>query len=275
MYGLTDIGSLYRSLPPNLQTTENECLGYAIDRQMEKFAGLARRLTIWSDVDNADAGCLDQMALTIRAPYYKSEYDEATKRALIKSAVETRRLAGTRRAVELLLSKAYNDSTYTPWYEYGDDPYYFKVTTDEAMSQDIADLFAAALGSAKAVRSHIRSVEVHRTIDQPYYAGGGFSAVVKPPAIMDGYTTNETVDGEYNASAGTFTSGSRPPAIRDGYITNESMDETTNASTGIFTSGSRPPAIRDGYITNESIDETINIHTGTLLPGYKPPAIRA
>jgi P2-related tail formation protein len=244
MYGLTDIGSLYRSLPPNLQTTEYECLGYAIDRQMEKFVGLARRLTIWSDIDNANAGCLDQMAMTIKAPYYKSEYDEATKRALIKSAVETKRLAGTKRAVELLLSKAYNDSTYTPWYEYGDDPYYFKVTTDEAMSQDIADLFATALGSTKAVRSRIRSVEVRRTTDQPYYAGGGFLAVGKPPAIMDGYTTNEVADGSYSTSTGIFTSGAKPPAIRDGYTMHESIDETVNVTTGAFTSGYKPPIIR-------------------------------
>jgi P2-related tail formation protein len=244
MYKLTDIGSLYRSLPPNLQTVENECLGYCVDRQVERFTRLASKLTIWSDVDNADARYLDQMAMTIRAPYYKSEYDEATKRELIKSAVETRRFAGTRKAVELLLSKAYNDSAYIPWYEYGDEPYYFKVTTDEAMSQDIADLFASALGGAKAARSHIRSVEVHRTLKQPYYAGGGFRAVGKPPAIMDGYTTGETVNGSYGASTQTFTSGAKPPAIMDGYTANETIDEAVNVSTGTFTSGYKPPTIR-------------------------------
>jgi P2-related tail formation protein len=244
MHGLTDIGSLYRSLPPNLQTTENECLGYAVDRQVERFVKLAQKLTIWSDVDNADARYLDQMAMTIRAPYYKSEYDEDTKRALIKSAIETRRSAGTRKSVELLLSKAYSNSTYLPWYEYGDEPYYFKVVTDEAMTEDISELFANALSGAKAARSQIRSVEVHRNISQPYYAGGGFATVGKPPTIRDGYTTSEAVDGECSASAGTFTSGSKPPAIRDGYTTSEAVDGVISVSTGSFTSAAKPSTIR-------------------------------
>jgi P2-related tail formation protein len=244
MYKLTDIGSLYRSLPPNMQTIENECLGYAIDRQISKFEKLSRKLTIWSDIDNADARYLDQMAITIKAPYYKSEYDEATKRELIKSAIETRRLAGTRKAVELLLSKAYTNSKFVPWYEYGDEPYYFKVITDEAMTEDISELFATALSGAMAARSHIRTVEVHRNISQPYYSGGGFSTVGKPPAIMDGYTTDETVDGSYSASSGTFMAGAKPPAIRDGYTTNETVDETISVSTGAFSSATKPSTIR-------------------------------
>ena len=42
MFKFDEVGSTYMSLPPNLQTIENDCFGYALDKQIKKLHGLAK-----------------------------------------------------------------------------------------------------------------------------------------------------------------------------------------------------------------------------------------
>ena len=104
MFKFDEVGSTYMSLPPNLQTIENDCFGYALDKQIKKLHGLAKNLTIWSDIENADKKYYDYMALCIKAPYYRSEYTEKTKQDLLKTAISMQQVrrnkAGNRRIIK-------------------------------------------------------------------------------------------------------------------------------------------------------------------------------
>ncbi|MGN0338667.1 MAG: phage tail protein [Lachnospiraceae bacterium] len=161
MYQIDDIGSTFISLPPNMQTTDNECLGYAFDKQIKKLLKLAKKLTVWSDLDHADPKYYDYMAMTIRAPYYRSDYPDKQKLALIKSAILTRRYAGTTKAIEELLSHTFTDATFVPWYEYNGEPYHFKITMESEPTEEMKALFAAMLKRVKAARSIIDGVEIN------------------------------------------------------------------------------------------------------------------
>ena len=125
MFKFDEVGSTYMSLPPNLQTIENDCFGYALDKQIKKLHGLAKNLTIWSDIENADKKYYDYMALCIKAPYYRSEYTEKTKQDLLKTAISMHRYAGTRRAIDELLKLIFEKAYFIPWYEYDGKPYHF------------------------------------------------------------------------------------------------------------------------------------------------------
>lgn len=156
MYQFDDVGSTFLSLPPNLQTTENDCFGYALDRQMEKMHRLARQITVWSDLDNADPKYYDYLAMTIRAPYYKSEYSNKQKLGLIKSALLTRQYAGTIKAIEELLSHTITDALFVPWYEYGGKPFFFKiiVDADEVDDKSMRE-FVRMISTVKSARSQM------------------------------------------------------------------------------------------------------------------------
>ncbi len=138
MYEYSDIGSTYISLPPNLQSRENECFAYALDRQIQKFDRLAKKLTIWSDLDHADPKYYDHMALCIKAPYYRSEYPNEMKLKLLKTAMESHRFAGTQRAIEQLTEIIFDKADFIPWNEYGGKPYCFKIQTS-------ADMYMASM----------------------------------------------------------------------------------------------------------------------------------
>lgn len=166
MYQFDNVGSTFLSLPPNLQTTENECFGYALDRQMKRMHKLARSITVWSDLDNVDPKYYDSLAMTIRAPYYKSEYSNRQKLGLIKSALLTRRNAGTMKAIEELLSHTLTGASFMPWYEYGGRPYCFKViaNADEANENNMEE-FIRMISAVKSARSCMESIGMQADID--------------------------------------------------------------------------------------------------------------
>ena len=155
MYQFDDVGSTYLSLPPNLQTAENASFSYAFDRQIQKLHRLAKKLTVWSDLENVEPKYYDYMAMAIRAPYYKSEYNDKQKLNLIKSTLATQRYAGTVKAVEELLDHSILYAKFIPWHEYGGKPYHFKIATSDEPGMESRVLFADMLQRVKAARSII------------------------------------------------------------------------------------------------------------------------
>lgn len=179
MYKFDDEGSTFLSLPPNLQTIENDCFAYALDRQMAKIHKLAKQITVWSNLDNVDPKYYDFLAMTIRAPYYKSEYSNILKLRLIKSALLTRMYAGTIGAIEELLSHTFPNATFVPWYEYDGKPYHFKITIRDGLTEGAQKLFEEMLQRTKAARSIIEAINVIHRIDQQLYAGCGKQSHIK------------------------------------------------------------------------------------------------
>ncbi|MCI8315179.1 MAG: hypothetical protein HFH74_09150 [Lachnospiraceae bacterium] len=174
MFQIDDVGSMYISLPPNLQDTENACFSYAFDKQIQKLYKLAKKLTVWSDLDNADPKYYDYMALAIRTPYYKSEYNQKQKLKLIKATLAARRYAGTVKAVEELLDQSILFAKFVPWYEYNGEPYHFKIKTSDTPEIESRILFGNMLQRVKAARSIIDGVEIdHDPIRNAIYIGVG------------------------------------------------------------------------------------------------------
>lgn len=162
MYKIDDIGSTYVSLPPNMQHTENQCFAYAFDRQIRRLAALARSLTMWSDLDHVDPKFYDYMALCIKAPYYKSEYDDQKKLELIKTAIESRRYAGSERAINRLIHTIFENATFIPWHKYGGTPYQFRVKVYDILTEDAVTMFTDILRKVKSARSALGEIEIAR-----------------------------------------------------------------------------------------------------------------
>lgn len=177
MYNIYDIGSTYMSLPPNLQTLENQCFGYALDRQMEKFVKMAEKLTMWSDLDNVDPKYYDHMASCIHAPYYKSEYSDDKKLSLIKTAIMSYCFAGTGRAVDQLIGIIFEDAKFIPWNEYEGAPYHFRVQASDVLTEDATKRFGDVLKKVKAARSVMDALEIEREQQDILYSGGYIKTV--------------------------------------------------------------------------------------------------
>ena len=162
MYKVDDIGSMYKSLPPNMQNLENRCFAFAMDRQIQNLVRLAKTLTIWSDLDHVDPKYYDYMAICIRAPYYKSEYEDRKKLELIKTAIASHRYAGSERAINQLIHTIFEDAAFIPWYEYNGNPYQFRVKVYDILTEDTMTVFTEVLQKVKAARSTLEEIEIAR-----------------------------------------------------------------------------------------------------------------
>lgn len=214
MNKIDDIGSLYRSLPPNLRNTENECMAYAVDRQIKKLTTYAEKLRLWSNLDGADSKYYGSMATCLQTPYYDSGYSNEIKLNIIKATMMTKKAAGTKAAVGAVLESIYGATSKTvPWYEYGGKPYHFKALVEDWGDETSINKLSKTIEKAKAQRSVYEGIEMIRKDADTIYSGTGAACHYKPAAIIDGYRAKESAAAGYDAAVGALNISSKAAAI--------------------------------------------------------------
>jgi len=145
--------------------TDLASIGYAaaLDNQFKKLAEEARACVIYARIGELENDVVDQLAWDMHVDFYDSSLPLDKKRELVKRSIDIHLTKGTPYAIEQLLEAAFSESWVKEWFQYGGDPYTFKVkTTDRITSmQSIADL-KKAIDTVKNTRSHLTNFEVLR-----------------------------------------------------------------------------------------------------------------
>lgn len=217
------------------------------------YTQLAR---IYCNIDTAPDFVLDLLAKELRTQYYADSMELEVKRGLVRNTLIWYMTAGTPAAVEELVGVVFGEGEVKEWFEYGGDPFNFKIITNAAMTEDILNVFSEMIRRVKNTRSHIEAIEIHREITQPYYAGVGGLSQYRPAAIIDGYSEARNAEQQLYAGAAA-QSNYRPAAIIDGY--NENRAATQEAYAGAAACGhSRPEAVREDLKeTGEGIRQAV------------------
>lgn len=156
---LGENGVTYLSFPPNLQDACSHALGYAWDRQVKALLEYARKVQVWTNLDELDPRYYGYAAASIRALYYSPEYDNETNLDILKDSFKTYMYAGTSKAEIELIEKLFSDAVFVPWYEYDGKPYHFKIVVPADPTEDILIKFVIILQRVKAQRSTIDALE--------------------------------------------------------------------------------------------------------------------
>lgn len=216
MYNIDDIGSTYASLPPSLQTGENECFAYALDRQIVKLNKLIQKLDVWGNLDQVDPKYYDALAVCVQVPYYRSDYSDDMKLLLIKSAPMFYRYAGTQKAVEKMLEILFEQAQFIPWHEYGGKPYHFKFRICDSLTEEVITIFKKVLRRVKALRSVIDEIEIVRETDLAVFAGCGIDITYRPEAVRESLNIKaEEITQTIYAAAEAYNMVYRPEAVRE------------------------------------------------------------
>lgn len=158
-------GQLTDIMPENItQKPEVKALSYALQQACRLLYRYSRRLYIYTNLDEQPEEVIDLLASELRTQYYRSTFDLDTKRQLVKNTLIWYMSAGTPEAVEELVNTIFGGGKIEEWFEYGDDPYYFKVKTDAVMKPQTIDEFMAMLRYIKNTRSWLRMIETFREI---------------------------------------------------------------------------------------------------------------
>ena len=146
-------------------------LSYAIKRAIGKMVGYAERASVYAAIDKLPEDILDLLAVELRAQYYDEDMDISIKREIVKKTMLWYHRAGTPSAVEELISAVFGEGEISEWFEYGGEPYHFKIKTDAVLSASDMEYFEKIIRNVKNVRSHLEEIQLSREHEGTAYAG--------------------------------------------------------------------------------------------------------
>lgn len=143
----------------------------ALDPLVTFLANSVDKTIIIPDIDHAIEEVLDELAWQWHVDFYEGDID--AKRQLVKNAFIIHLTKGTPYAVETLMQTVFGDGIVQEWFEYGGEPYHFKViTTNQSVTGDQANKFLRLLESVKNKRSKLDEIIISLTGELNIYHGG-------------------------------------------------------------------------------------------------------
>ena len=148
---------------------------------LAKLAASCRMATIYPRIDELPEGLLDILAKDFKVDWYDFNYSLETKRKVLKDSFYVHRHMGTRAAVEKALCDVWPDSVLEEWFEYGGEPFHFRVVLNASDGSNPIPLDTALekIRIYKPVRAHLESdipilrvvfnVVVQTSIDSSFY----------------------------------------------------------------------------------------------------------
>lgn len=130
-----DFSEIFRLYPPVLKEDKDfNAIGVALTIQLLKNAELAGREIIYPEIDKLPEDVLDALAYDFNVEWYDYEGTLEEKRGAIAGCMNIHKSKGTKGAILTALKSVYDDVQVQEWYEYGGEPFHFKITIKHSHS---------------------------------------------------------------------------------------------------------------------------------------------
>lgn len=170
---LSDI-ELAKLLPLFMRDDKNaQAFAYAVESQIKSVTAKIAEAKLYSRIDSLSEEVLDELAWQFNIVEYKKDFDISIKRSLVKGCMEMHHKRGTVEAVEDIVKKLYGDNAeIEEWFNYGGEPYHFKIRTVNTSATDemIAEI-TALIRDTQSVRSHLEAVIIDIMQNMSIYVG--------------------------------------------------------------------------------------------------------
>jgi len=153
---------LLRTLPPSLKRDERMInLATVISGEFQRAIGEIKQNIIYARIDELSEEVLDVLAYDLHVDWYDYNHPLEAKRAVIKDSVKVHMRLGTKYAVVTALGNLYPESEVEEWFEYGGQPFYFRIILDVTRSQVTATYsqIIKAVNLYKSLRSKLEEGE--------------------------------------------------------------------------------------------------------------------
>lgn len=137
-------------------------LGDGTARLLAELAGELDVLGLYNRVGELPEGLLDILARDLKVDWYDGDYTLEEKRATVKGSFSVHRQMGTKAGVETALRAIYPDAEAVPWWEYGGEPYHFRLRIDstaEGLDQTRHERVMERLEYYKSLRDTLDEIE--------------------------------------------------------------------------------------------------------------------
>lgn len=185
-HGLTP-ENLLRTLPTVLRGDESTAaLASSIASVLAGRVEEIRGLLIYSRIDDLPEELLDILAKDFKVDWWDGDYSLEEKRQTLKDSWRVHRTLGTKAAVVSAISAIYPDTKVLEWWEYGGQPYHFRLLIDSTFENVDPEKHQRVMEKVDYYKP-LRSV-----LDETEYYDAGASATVFTGAAFVGATL---VDG--------------------------------------------------------------------------------
>ena len=139
---------------------------------------------------------LDELAWQFHCDYYDSTADIETKKSVVKQSIRIHQKKGTPQAVIDLLQAAFPSNTELyEWWQYGGEPYRFKILTS-SLNGVKYDHFLKALNSVKNARSYLDGVQLWEGIESAIVSRSESKSTIEYSMLVGDFETYAFGDNE-------------------------------------------------------------------------------
>lgn len=165
MLNLYDDSTIKQTLPESIKhDQEVRDISDSIQPKFDKAYDDILNVLLLPRLDELSEALLDELAWQYHVDFYRDNYTLATKRALIRSAIERHRIKGTPAVVEEVVRTCYQNAVVEEWFEWdGGDPYYFRVllrAETPAPPLNLTEVLAL-IDAYKSYRSWLEGIYYH------------------------------------------------------------------------------------------------------------------
>lgn len=152
----------------------------ALDDQITRFHWAIKNVLHLPRLGELKGTVLDLLADQFHVDAYDAiNFDDETKRELIRTSIAWHRIKGTPAAVEKILAVAFQTARIEEWFEYGGAPYYFRMyIKGTAYTPGSFQSFWRMFWDAKNVRSHLEKAIQNLSPDAPIKAYVGVAKII-------------------------------------------------------------------------------------------------
>lgn len=173
MYTLDDY-KIRDNLPSSIDRQNIRDLAEVLDVKLQEINAMSELILLYPRIDELPENLIDALAEQFHVDFYDAEMSLQQKRTVVKNSIAWHRRKGTPSVVEEMVQTVFESAHVEEWFEYGGEPYHFRVTlitaplTDKAVLERLVD----AINKTKNVRSWLEYVQFLRPMEQTMYIGG-------------------------------------------------------------------------------------------------------
>ena len=166
--------SLLDILPPNLlRDKQIKAAAQALDAELQKITEATKEALLLPRLDELPEAVIDLLAWQWHVDFYEPNMSLETKRQLVRESISWHRLKGTKAAVEKMVQAVFRGGVVTEWFEYGGEPYHFRVdilSAPQITAENTARLLNV-IDASKNIRSWLDEITYRRDLqDSIHYA---------------------------------------------------------------------------------------------------------
>lgn len=186
-------------VPPSIRDDpEVQAAAAALEGELQAVTAAIPTVLLIPRIDELAEDVIDVLAWQWHVDFYEPGISLAQKRALVKTSIAQHRRKGTPWAVEQVVKAILDDAVVQEWWEYGGEPYYFRVVRvgGEMIEPGVYTRLVKAINTVKNTRSWLEGISLYRELSGTIYAGiivGSMRTVEIMPASFRGPTVTGTI----------------------------------------------------------------------------------